>query len=286
MEKFSGWRDRGTGISPFMPQALPTFRKNILASIFYKLPVFFLKLPFFIIASILYAITGFTSILSFVFSILFGFTTIDYSVDGIKKSQLAQLEVYKPRKGDLIVSNYISPMDGYFFALLSGTSRVVILVPDKSGDLYEYSPSSLSDSTFAFAVGSKVEDVTKFKNKVVFLLLEGTPSNNQAILPFVRLNPKYSFEDFAIKSLVLKISPNYFTLPVPNIGKLQYFFELVTSITQKHLRAKIYKFDAFDVPKIRKSFELNSLASISGDLDIDAKNKFVRYYADHTINKN
>lgn len=286
MEKFSGWRDRGTGISPFMPQALPTFKKNILASIFYKLPLFFLKLPFFIIAAILYTITGFTSILSFVFSVLFGFSTIEYSVDGIKRSQLDQLATYKPRKGDLIVANYISPMDGYFFALLSGTSNIVILVPDKSGDLYQYSPSSLSDSTFAFAVGSKVEDISKFKRKIVFLLLEGTPSNNKAILPFVKLNPKYSFEDFTIKSLVLKISPSYFTLPIPNIGKLQYFFELITSINRKNLRAKVYKFDSFNLSKIRNSFELNSLASVSGDLDIDSKNKFVRYYVDHSFKKN
>lgn len=286
MEKFSGWRDRGTGISPFMPQALPTFKKNIIASSFYKLPLFFLKLPFFIIASILYTITGFTSILSFVFSILFGFSNIEYSVDGVKKSQLDQLAAYKPKKGDLIVANYITPMDGYFFALLSGTSNIVILVPDKSGDLYQYSPSSLSDSTFAFAVGSKVEDVSKFKKKIVFLLLEGTPSNNKAILPFVKLNPKYSFEEFNIKSLVLRISPTYFTLPIPNIGKLQYFFELVASVNTKNLRAKIYKFDSFNVPQIRKSFELNSLASVGGELDIDSKNKFIKYYADHSIKIN
>ena len=41
MEKFSSWRDKGTGISPFMPQKLPTFQKNnSLLSVASKSPIF------------------------------------------------------------------------------------------------------------------------------------------------------------------------------------------------------------------------------------------------------
>ena len=68
-----------------------------------------------------------------------------------------------------------------------------------------------------------MEDVSKLQNKIVFLFLEGTLSNNKSILPFIKLNSKYSFDDFNIKSLVVKLIPNYFTLPIPHVSKLQYF---------------------------------------------------------------
>lgn len=302
MEKFSSWRDKGTGISPFMPQKLPTFQKNnSLLSVASKSPIFLIKLPFFIITYLIYTITGFTFILKFILMILFGFNRIDFGVDGIKKSQIDKLTSYKPKKGDLIVTNYITPLDGYFLFLLSGTfssssSQIVILIPNESGDLYQYSPSGLFNHSFTYSnsnsnsnsssSGKLVEDVSKLQNKIVFLFLEGTLSNNKSILPFIKLNSKYSFDDFNIKSLVVKLIPNYFTLPIPHVSKLQYFFELLTNLSQKLVRYKMYKFDEFDIVKIRNSFELNSLTSMSQDLNIDSKNKFIDYYFDHSIKKN
>ena len=304
MEKFSSWRDKGTGISPFMPQKLPTFQKNnSLLSVASKSPIFLIKLPFFIITYLIYTITGFTFILKFILTILFGFNRIDFGVDGIKKSQIDKLTSYKPKKGDLIVTNYITPLDGYFLFLLSGTfssssssssSQIVILIPNESGDLYQYSPLGLFNHSFTYSnsnsnfssSGKLVEDVSKLQNKIVFLFLEGTLSNNKSILPFIKLNSKYSFDDFNIKSLVVKLIPNYFTLPIPHVSKLQYFFELLTNLSQKLVRYKMYKFDEFDIAKIRNSFELNSLTSMSQDLNIDSKNRFIDYYFDHSIKKN
>lgn len=161
MEKFSSWRDKGTGISPFMPQKLPTFQKNnSLLSVASKSPIFLIKLPFFIITYLIYTITGFTFILKFILTILFGFNRIDFGVDGIKKSQIDKLTSYKPKKGDLIVTNYITPLDGYFLFLLSGTfsssssssssSQIVILIPNESGDLYQYSPLGLFNHSFTY----------------------------------------------------------------------------------------------------------------------------------------
>ncbi|CAX44646.1 vacuolar sorting protein, putative [Candida dubliniensis CD36] len=291
MEKFSSWRDKGTGISPFMPQKLPTFQNNIILSVASKSPIFLIKLPFFIITYLIYTITGLNFILKFILTILFGFNRIEFTVDGIKKSQIDKLIKYKPQKGDLIITNYITPLDGYFLSLLSGNnSKIVLLIPNKSGDLYQYSPLGLFNYTFNYNDGGKlIQDLSKLQNKIVFLFLEGTPSNNKSILPFIKLNSKYSFNDnFIIKSLIVKLKPNYFTLPIPHITtKLQYFFELLTNLSPKIIHYKIYKFDnEFNISKIRNSFELNSLTSISQDLNIDSKNKFIDYYFDHSIKKN
>jgi len=306
MEKFSNWRDKATGISPFMPIPFPNstqnkgntsnnkystkFNKCIyqLVLFFTKLPLFLTKLPFFIIASILYAITGLHIFLRFVFTFLFGFAPIRYAVDGIKSSQVEKLRSYEPQRGDLIIANYSSPLDGYIIASIAQTTNIIILVPDRDGNLFQYSPWSLIDHAVNQIQGSPVDDVSKLKNKVVVLLLEGTTSNNSALLPFIKLNPKYTWDEFArVKSVVIKLYPSYFTLPISNCSSLYYLYQLFTDFSKKYVKIKIYQFDnthsqqQLDLPRIRRSFELNSLNLINQDLSIDAKARFIDYYITH-----
>ena len=324
MEKFSNWRDKATGISPFMPIPFPNSsstktnqskrssnNNNNNTAIFTnfnnytyqlvlfvtKLPIFITKLPFFIIAATLYTLTGFHIFLKFIFTFLFGFNPIEYSVDGIKSSQLEKLQRFKPRRGDLIIANYSSPLDGYIIASIAQTTQVAILVPDKSGNLYQYTPWTLIDHCVNQIQGKPVvasaDEVSKLKkNNVVVLLLEGTTSNNSALLPFIKLNDKYStiWDDFnTVKSLVIKLYPSYFTLPIPNCSSLYYLYQLFTDFAKKYVKVKIYEFEStngvgkLDLPKIRRSFELNSLNLINQDLSIDAKARFIDYYFNHGV---
>lgn len=293
MEKFSSWRDKATGISPFMPNQFPLVQEKSpikkWTKIILKSPIFVLKFPFFLLISLLYSILGLPILLKFIIRFLFGFNRIDFSVDGVKKSQTDKLNSFKPHPNDIIVANYISPLDGYFFAMLSNSSKIVILVPDKKGDLYQHTPRSLFNHCFTYDNGKQplVEDLSTLKDKIVFLLLEGTPSNNKSVLPFIKLNSRYKFdENFKIKSLILKIIPNYFTLPISYIGKFQYLFQLLTNLSKNSLiRFKIYKYYNFDLTEIRCSYELNSLSLINQDLNLDSKEKFINYYFDHSVNK-
>ncbi|KAI5960354.1 uncharacterized protein KGF55_004646 [Candida pseudojiufengensis] len=296
MEKFSAWRDKATGISPFMPQPFPISQKKSNKTSLYlqlflvKIPIFLIKFPICLILISLYYITGSTTILNIIFKLLFGFNEITYSVDGIKKSQISKLESYKPIIGDLIISNYISPLDGFIFSLISGTSKISILIPNKDGNLFEYSPWSLVNHCFGNKESKQpIQELSKFnKKKIVFLLLEGTTSNNQSILPFIKLNSKYSFEnEFNIKSIVLKLTPNYFNLPTTiETSKFTYLFELLTDFKIKYFKIKIYSFNQLNLNEIRKSFELNSLALINNpELSIDGKEKFINYYLNHDIKK-
>ena len=335
MEKFSTWRDKATGISPFMPQPFPISQKkpgktsktststsfnfkfnftngfNKFILIIIRLPIFILKFPLFAITSILYSITGLRFLLSFTFYFLFGFQPIDFTVDGIKRSQVSKLEPFRPQRGDLIVTNYISPLDGFIMSLLTKGSSVVILIPDKNGILYKYTPWTLVNHCFGQVQGEIVgsnDELSKLrKRNAIFLLLEGTTSNNTAILPFIKLDPKYKFEDFQIKTLVMKLFPQYYTLPISNVASLYYLFELLTDLTStKSVRCKIYKFQEGDDNKnndddgddhalnsrgglklatLRKSFELNSLNAVGDELSVDAKNRFISYYFNHDVGK-
>ncbi|KAI5954723.1 hypothetical protein KGF57_003746 [Candida theae] len=306
MEKFSNWRDRATGLSPFMPIPFPNSTKNkpkstnnlfptdfIYRLVLFctKLPIFLTKLPFFTVASILYTLTGLHIFLKFIFTFLFGFSPIEYAVDGVKSSQVDKLKSYKPQRGDLVIANYTSPLDGYILASISQTSRITILVPDKSGNLYQYSPWTLIDHCVNQIQGPPVDDVSKLKNEIVVLLLEGTTSNNTALLPFIKLSSKYSWESFTrVKSVVIKLYPTYFTLPIPNCSSLYYLYQLFTDFGRKYTRVKVYEFDnsisstgQLDLSKIRRSFELNSLSLINQDLSIDAKARFIDYYFNHGV---
>ncbi|KAI5969044.1 hypothetical protein CANMA_001934 [Candida margitis] len=325
MEKFSNWRDKATGISPFMPFPFPhsaskgnnsssssnTYKfitSSKFNAILYKfilfctkLPIFLTKVPFFIIVSTLYTLTGFKLFLTFTFTFLFGFNPIEIAVDGVKSSQRDKLQSYRPKRGELVIANYSSPLDGYIIAsVCQSSSNIVILVPDKQGDLYQYTPWSLIDHCFNQIQGKgPVEDVSKLKDKLVVLLLEGTTSNNSALLPFIKLNDKYTWDDFdRVKSLVIKLYPNYFTLPIPYISSLYYLYQLLTDFTRKNARVKIYDFDntgnnnnnnnnkgtkQLDISKIRRTFELNSLNLINQDLSIDAKARFIDYYFNHSV---
>lgn len=274
-----------------MPNQIPLAQQNSTpkkyASIIVKLPIFAIKIPFLLLASLLYTILGLPLFLKFIIQFLFGFNRIDFSVDGVKKSQTEKLNTFKPQPNDLIVANYISPLDGYFFTLLSNTSNIVILIPDKKGDLYQHTPKSLFSHCFNYENNGQVlvEDMSKLKNKIVFLLLEGTPSNNKSVLPFIKLNTKYTFDGFTIKSLILKITPSNLTLPIAYISKFQYLFHLLTNLSKCSIRFKIYKYDTFNVTQIRSSYELNSLSLINQDLNLDAKEKFINYYFDHSVKK-
>lgn len=295
MEKFSSWRDKGTGISPFMPVPLPlsqeksAFKRTLLLVV--KVPLFIIKLPFFILFTLAYYITSLKPLANFVFFVLFGFKNIDFSVEGVKKSNIDVINKNKPSPNDIIVANYSSPIDGLIYALVANTynwHNVKFLVPNQLGELFEYSLWSLVNHSFDNSVlGSKVESLSSYKNKVVFLLLEGTTSNNKALLPFVPLSPNYNFDGFAVKTLVLKISPGYLTMPIP-VSKLGYLFELLTNLnklTLNYIKLKCYKFDKFEVVELRKTFALNSLNSIDKNLNIAEKQKFVAYYKNHDVKK-
>ncbi|EGW34999.1 uncharacterized protein SPAPADRAFT_53362 [Spathaspora passalidarum NRRL Y-27907] len=288
MEKFSAWRDKATGISPFMPTKFPLVQEpsavKRLGSYTLKTPIFIVKFPFFVLAYLLYTLTRWIGFAKFVIQLLFGLTTT-FTVDGVKKSQTEKLEQYKPKAGDVLVTNYISPLDGFIVSVLANSSNTVFLIPNKQGTLYQYSALEVFNHCFSYEESKPVDDLSKLKNKIVVLLLEGTPSNNKSLLPFIKLDNKYNFDGFNVKSLVLKLSPSYFTLPIPYLGKFQYLFQLLTNLSKCSIKIKIYKFDKFDLNQIKNSFELNALTLINQELNLDSKQRFINYYFDHNIKK-
>lgn len=281
MEKFSTWRDKATGISPFMPLKQPPqpwFTK--LA----KLIIFILRLPFFLLSVLIYSILPLNAINRFIILVLFGLKDLQVLVDGVKRSSAIGISMNLPKAGDVVFANYISPLDGFIFNLVS-QAKIVILIPDASGKLYRYTPWSLFQYTFSLQhKGQPIDNIQQFKNSAVFVLLEGTSTNNKGLLPFIKLS-NYDFAGFSIKSMVMKINPGYYTLPIPYISKYWYLYMLLTNVqlANHYIKIKIYLYQKFDSSQIRNSFEINQINPVN--LSIEDKAKFLTYYNDFKVKR-
>ncbi|CAB4256079.1 similar to Saccharomyces cerevisiae YPR139C VPS66 Cytoplasmic protein of unknown function involved in vacuolar protein sorting [Maudiozyma barnettii] len=195
MEKFTNWRDKGTGIAPFQP---PTTQKeaiffnksiitNIIFSIIYLtrciLLVPLLVLSPFINLRLLF-LTGFTS----------GRIKIDYQVNGIKRSQLSKdPQRYHLQKGYLYVVNYSSVLTAVVLQYVAQDNRSIkYLIPSESNDLYELTFLQFVN----FTMSGQSLDVTQYGTQIKeisnkdwarytwCLFAEGTCSNGKSILPF------------------------------------------------------------------------------------------------------
>lgn len=295
MEKFSQWRDKGTGISPFMPERRPS--NPFLTAV--KVVVFVLKFPVFILLLGVYWVSSSTFILLMVLKLFMGFSRFEVSVEGLKRSNTEGINLKRPTINELVILNYVSPLDGFIFAAISQLhwNQIVILVPDEEGEAFMLSVWSL----FCHALNlpgkvaessQKLKSLSYLKDKAVLCLPEGTPSNNRAILPFNKLKNAAGASDFDVKTLVLKLRPRYLTTPLPTNSRLGYLFNLVTNFDKtSSIIAKIYCHDPSkkdkepDLDHAKYCFQVSQLHSVSNDLRISSKLKFFEYYSTYDNDK-
>ncbi|RLV85072.1 Lysophosphatidic acid:oleoyl-CoA acyltransferase 1 [Meyerozyma sp. JA9] len=293
MEKFSNWRDKGTGISPFMPVPVPHSTSSMAPL------VFLLRLPVVILTGLLYVVFPIQVVAKSIVLVLLGFNRFDLSVEGVRRSKIDEIDNSRPNVGDFVIANYTSPLDGFFLAGLSNTFwyKIVLLVPDEKGQLYEYSIWSFFWLTLSRDIGvatSKVKaDYSKYTNKLVFLFAEGTPSNNKALLSFIpNIPPVPTKLGFNFKTIALRIFPPYLTTPVPVVSPFSYLYQVISHYDRNsYIRAKIIKHDRFsygnqyNINDASASFELAQLNVISKDLGIQEKRKFYSYFVDYQVSK-
>ncbi|QSZ29260.1 hypothetical protein DSL72_003772 [Monilinia vaccinii-corymbosi] len=123
MEKYSQFRDRGSGIAPFFPVQTPS--AGIYAPVY--LFLFLFKLPFFLTVSATYFLflqwfpLGSLLKKAILWMILGipGVCWIDLQIDGVKKGSLAKKhEGRVPEPSDIIASSFTSPIDSLYLAAI------------------------------------------------------------------------------------------------------------------------------------------------------------------------
>lgn len=279
MEKFSTWRDRGTGISPFMPVEAPP--ASPVARLGVQPLVFGVKLPFLLVALALYwTVLPLPAMARFILGTLCGFC-IEVSVDGVKRSRVDEIDRARPSTNDWVVANYVSPLNGLILASVARCSwrDIVVLIPNQHGQLLQYSVWGV----IAHALSSDpvpaphLKEVSSLFGKLVLHFPEGTPSNNRALLPLIGIPP---VDGFTVKTVLLKVSPPTLTTPLPLASPWQYFYSLVSTSARRSVKAKIFPHvdSNVNLAESQKYFDLNQLSSVGTELDLQLKQRFYTEY--------
>lgn len=291
MEKFSNWRDKGTGISPFMPvdNPQPPIKKFLVNPfvVAFKIPALYILYAFTLIAP--------KPVFLIILKHIFGVSDIDLLVEGVRKAKTAEIDRKRPGLNHLVVANYVSPIDVlilYVISAVKSINSVVVVIP-RGTKLYALNFWQFSQVPFlephAPLPGEVLQDYVSLKDKFVILFPEETPSNNKAVLPFNKtIDPALlQLPGFSFLTIVLRVYPNLITLPVPNVTRFQYVCKLLT-VGKVFVKAKIVphvELTKFSLKAAREVFPDIGLSLVGDELNLAEKTKFFSYYKGYALSQ-
>ncbi|GAW12420.1 hypothetical protein ANO14919_017860 [Xylariales sp. No.14919] len=195
MEKYSQFRDRGSGISPFLPATKPTsFTAKILGTW-----IFILRLPLFVVYCSLYFLVldhlpippVLRKLLLWAMLAIPGVWWIDLQLDGVKRGSLSQQPASRfPRERAVIAAQFTSPVDAVYLATIFDPIFVVSY-PDtrkvqrvslfRAMALALAPPSTTAPPTGLTDLRALVKENP---HRVIAVFPEMTTTNGKGILPF------------------------------------------------------------------------------------------------------
>ncbi|KAG9232534.1 hypothetical protein BJ875DRAFT_404679 [Amylocarpus encephaloides] len=226
MEKYSQYRDRGSGIAPFFPVTSQP------AGIYFPVHVFLFlfKLPFLITVSTTYFIflqwfplgSLFKKAMLWMILGIPGIWWIDLQIDGVKKGSLAKKhEGRVPQPGDVIASSFTSPIDSLYLAAIFDPIFTISYPHTRQVQyisLFGAIFRALSKPVEYPPKAAKMTDlktlVAEHPTRVIVAFPECTTTNGRGIMPFSPslLTTPSKTKIFPIS---LRYTPPDVTTPVP-----------------------------------------------------------------------
>ncbi|CAL3964035.1 hypothetical protein PZA11_001494 [Diplocarpon coronariae] len=226
MEKYSQFRDRGSGIAPFFPVL------STPAGIYFPVHVFLFlfRLPFFLTVTTTYFLflqwfpLGSLLKKAILWMILGipGIWWIDLQIDGVKKGSLAKKHKGRvPQPADIIASSFTSPIDSIYLAAIFDPIFTISYPHTRQVQyvsLFGAILRALSQPHEFPSKGAKMTDlktlVADHPKRVIVVFPECTTTNGKGILPFSSslLTTPPTTKIFPIS---LRYSPPDVTTPVP-----------------------------------------------------------------------
>lgn len=191
MEKFSKWRDPGTGIAVFVPATnaySPKTPAVAVAETVILTALRMVKLPFVLIALAIHLLVMFTPWRKYSLRLLLlvlGVGTIKL-IDDRRNTKT-------PRTGDVVVSNYSSPLDSLVYASMYDCIFVLPTGDDNkfrqvsSLSVFMNALSLPSDNCAATDSFDKIVAKAKMNGAIVVVFPEGTTSNGRGLLPMAEI---------------------------------------------------------------------------------------------------
>ncbi|KAH7141389.1 hypothetical protein B0J13DRAFT_637058 [Dactylonectria estremocensis] len=196
MEKYSQFRDRATGIAPFLPVATPLSVFSTFTHAF----IFLFRLPFFLTYALGYFLffhflplpVIFRKVALWGMMAIPGIWWVDLQLDGVKRGTLAdQPRERFPHPGSIIAVNFTSPVDAVYLAAIFDPiftisypdTRQVQRIGLLSAVIMALSPVRTAPPRNAKLV--EVSDLlAENPNRVIAVFPECGTTNGKAILPF------------------------------------------------------------------------------------------------------
>lgn len=239
MEKFSTWRDPATGIAPFLPATRPMseMATRTIFSIFAEFMLALISIPWTAFSLLIYLclvqyLPDPVRSLYVRYNLLFSLRVWNLEVgfeNAPSQSANSDLRTNKARRdthslpegGDLIVSNFTSPLDVLSYAVLVNP---IFVVPAEQGQFMVVSALgailvALSLPTCEPMSGRSLAEICKAakkSGKTVVLFAEGTTTSGKALLPFPNQIP-VSLLPYTTKvyPASIKYTPPSVTTPLP-----------------------------------------------------------------------
>ncbi|EHK49610.1 uncharacterized protein TrAtP1_010858 [Trichoderma atroviride] len=227
MEKYSQYRDRATGIAPFLPVSPPS---SAISTLTHSL-LFLLRLPFFLTYAFTYFLIFHPLPILPVFvrkialwglMAIPGIWWIDLQLDGVKRGTLSEQPRERvPHPGSVIAANFTSPIDAIYLAAIFDPVFTVSYPRERKVrriGLLSAVMMALAPVATGPPAGAKLVDlkdlVKEFPNRVIAVFPEGGTTNGKAILPFspsILQTPA----DVHIFPVSIRYTPSDITTPVP-----------------------------------------------------------------------
>lgn len=241
MEKYSQFRDRGSGISPFIPTTTP---RSTLTTALHS-AVFAFRLPFFITGCIIYfSVLAYLPLPLVAHKLLLwamlgipGIWWVDLQLDGVKRGSLSQQPPERfPDSGAVIAAQFTSPIDALYlsaifdpiFTISYPSTRKVRRISLLGAILVALSPPATSPPPGARLTTIRAL-IEQNPHRVVAVFPEMTTTNGKGILP---LSPSLLSAPAAanIFPVSLRYTPPDITTPVPG-AYLAFLWNLLSRPT-------------------------------------------------------
>lgn len=291
MEKYTNWRDNGTGIAPFLPNTIRKPSKVMTACL---LGILGVKTIIMLPLIMLYLLTGQNNLLGLILKFTFSWKE-EITVQGIKKRDVRKSKHY-PQKGKLYICNCTSPLDAFSVVLLA-QGPVTLLVP--SNDIV-YKVSIREFITFILAggldiklYGHEVAELSQLGNTVNFMFAEGTSCNGKSVLPFsitgkklkefiepsiTTMNPAMAkTKKFELQTIQIKTNKTAITtLPISNMEYLSRFLNKGINVKCKINEPQVLSDNLEELRVALNGGDKYKL--VSRKLDVESKRNFVKEY--------
>lgn len=241
MEKFSQYRDRATGIAPFLPVTTPlTVVTTVTHGIIFlfRLPIFLTyALSYFLIFHFLPLPVAARKIALWGMMAIPGIWWVDLQLDGVKRGTLSDQPPERfPHGGTVIAANFTSPIDAIYLAAIFDPIFTVSYPSTRKVQrlgLFQAVLMALAPVQIGSPRASELVDIedllSEYPNRTIAVFPECTTTNGKAILPF---SPSLLQcpADVPIFPVSLRYTPGDVTTPVPGLW-LTFLWNLLSRPT-------------------------------------------------------